>query len=123
MTDYVLAFEDYSSPPLTANQRLHWFEKAKRTRQVRSLTAEKAAHIPPMDKIAVQLVWFVNTSHRRDVDNVVPTLKAMCDGLVDAGVVPDDVPEFMEKRMPTIHQVKRDEMTARMTLIVTEVPA
>jgi crossover junction endodeoxyribonuclease RusA len=35
----------------------------------------------------VPLTWFANTRHRRDADNVVPTLKAACDGLVDAGVV------------------------------------
>ena len=39
----------------------------------------------------------------RDAENPTPTLNACCDGLVDAGIVKDDSPQFMTKDMPVIH--------------------
>ena len=36
---------------------------------------------------------------RRDQDNLVPTLKPCIDGLVDAGVIPDDTPEYVSWRV------------------------
>lgn len=92
----------YKMPPLTLNQRLHWATKARRTKDLRLLAKLSARKWPDMEKCQVELVWFVPTRHRRDVDNLVPTLKALCDGLVDAEVVPDDTPEFMVKLMPRI---------------------
>lgn len=93
---------NWTSPPLTANQRLHWRKKADITRKVREAAKKAAGEVPSLDKIRVGMTWVVRTQHRRDVDNTVPTLKALCDGLVDAGIVPDDVPELMAKTMPEI---------------------
>lgn len=98
----VLRF-DYPRPPLTANQRMHWRQKAAITADVRHATALLAARLPELGRCRVTLTWVVTTKHRRDADNLVPTLKAMCDGLVDAGVVEDDTPDLMEKVMPVIH--------------------
>jgi len=107
---------DYTSPPLTANQRMHWRKKAEITKTVRAVTALKAARIPALGKCRVTLTWVVTTKRRRDADNIVPTLKAMCDGLVDAGIVADDTPDLMEKVMPVIVYEKGG--TARMELRV-----
>lgn len=106
----------YASPPLHANQRLHWAQKKNLTKRVRAETAIKArdAQIPALGTCTVTLTWHVNTTHRRDADNIVPTLKAMCDGLVDAGVVEDDTPNFMHKIMPIIAYEKG--CVARMEL-------
>lgn len=53
-------------------------------------------------------------------DNLVPTLKAAADGLVDAGVVRDDTPDLMTKVMPILHEPDGDP---RVLLIVrTETP-
>lgn len=93
---------DWPSPPLTANQRLHWAKKAKITAKVRESAAYLLRNMPPAGRVRVTLTWVVHTKHRRDVDNVVPTLKALCDGIVDAGIVVDDTPEFMDKLMPVI---------------------
>jgi crossover junction endodeoxyribonuclease RusA len=95
---------DYPSPPITANQRHHWRKKAALTKQVRAATylLAKNAQVPAMGRCEVRLAWYVATKHRRDADNVVPTLKAMCDGLVDAGIVPDDTPAEMVKFMPEV---------------------
>lgn len=92
----------WASPPLHSNQRLHWAAKAKLTQMVRSAMHAHARHIPDLGKCEVELVWFVSDKRRRDADNVVPTLKALCDGLVDAEVVPDDTEAEMRKLMPRV---------------------
>lgn len=43
----------------------------------------------------------------------------MSDGLVDAGIVPDDSPQFMVKDMPVIHEARSP---ARLWLVVTPLP-
>lgn len=93
-------------PTLTANQRLHWAKKAKLTRHTRTIGYKAGSKFGNgYEHVTVGLEWRVFTKHRRDVDNIVPTLKALCDGLVDAGVVPDDTPDYMTKTMPEIRHV------------------
>ena len=48
-------------------------------------------------------------NRRRDVDNLMPTMKAACDALVDAQLVPDDTPDMMTKHMPIIHPAVKGE--------------
>lgn len=107
----------WDRPPLTANQRLHWAVKAKLTKHIRVTAARLARDVPFLDRVEVELVWVVTDRRRRDAENPVPTLKALCDGLVDADVVPDDTPGFMVKRMPVIRfeagGVRRLELTIR----------
>lgn len=98
---YDLTFE-YPSPPLSLNQRLHPLAKARLTREVREDTNRLGQGIPAMQRCEVWLTWYVTDRRRRDEENPVPTLKAMCDELVTLGVVPDDTPEFMVKHMPRI---------------------
>jgi crossover junction endodeoxyribonuclease RusA len=106
----------YDRPPLTANQRLHWAAKAKLTRELRGGAAATTAHVPSMELCQVELTWFVTDKRRRDVDNLMPTLKALCDGLVDSGIVPDDTPDMMRKLMPEIIYMGKGEGPARMEL-------
>lgn len=110
---------NYPRPPLTANQRLHWRKKADLTRQLRETVAWLARPIPFLHRIDVTLTWVVNDRRRRDVDNVVPTLKAICDGLVDVDIVPDDTPQFMTKHMPVIEY--RAGVTPHLELVIEEV--
>jgi crossover junction endodeoxyribonuclease RusA len=93
----------WTKAPLSLNDRLHHMVKAKKTAELRSLMAREAAHVGSLRwPIEVALVWVVKDTRRRDEENIVATLKPLCDGLVDAGIVPDDTPEFMVKRMPAI---------------------
>lgn len=57
----------------------------------------------------VQLHYLPADNRRRDTDNLVATLKPLCDGLVDYGLVPDDTPEFMAKPEPIIHKHERGD--------------
>lgn len=112
----ILTF-DWPRPPLNANQRLHWAQKSKLTRDIRNMTAIRAFHMDAAERITVQLTWVVTDKRRRDSDNIYPTFKAMCDGLVDAGIVPDDTPEYMDKRAPLIRHEPGGK--ARLELEVT----
>ena len=120
MTAYAIHTFPWPSPPLTMNQRLHWAAKAKLTAMVREAAALKLRGFPPVHRVEVTLTWVVRTKHRRDAENPIPTLKALCDGIVDAGVVLDDVPELMTKHMPVIRYDPTVE--AHMILEVEEIP-
>ncbi|UGS26365.1 hypothetical protein K8F61_17320 [Microbacterium resistens] len=112
----------WGAPPLTANHRLHFREEAKRTAAIRRAAREGAVaqRIPAMTRPTVTLVWLVETRHRRDADNLVPTLKALADGLVDARVTADDTPEAMHKPMPIIAYAKGHPAAPGMTLLLWE---
>ena len=92
-------------PPLTMNQRLHWRQRAERTRVTRHAVGIRAValHLAPADHVSVQLHYASGDNRRRDTDNLVATLKPCVDGLVDAGLVVDDDPAHVTTIMPTIH--------------------
>lgn len=94
----------YTRPPLTLNQKMHWAVKAKLTRQVRSTVCSLArqARIGQHEQVDVVLEYTPRDSRRRDRDNLVATLKPCLDGLVDAGLVPDDSPQFLSWSAPVI---------------------
>lgn len=83
---------------LTANQRFHWAEKARRVaywRDLARVTALGARHAaglpaPALQRAHVLAVITWPTNHRRDVSNWHPTIKACVDGIADAGWLPDD---------------------------------
>lgn len=94
----------WTTPPLSLNSREHWARTARTTAEVRRIVGWLAQRhrIPYRDRIAVTLVYVPADARRRDADNLVPVLKAACDGLVDAGIVDDDTPRYMVKAMPVI---------------------
>lgn len=94
----------FNKPPITANNRFHWAKKAKITKQIRheALIRAKAARIKPSEHVHVKLMYRPADNRRRDPSNLMPTQKALVDGLVDAGVVPDDTPQYVTEYMPTI---------------------
>ena len=119
LTVPVFVFElPWEKPPLTENQRLHWRKKSALVKAIRSHVHWMTVRVPHFDRIRVDLEWVVTTRHRRDADNIVPTLKAICDGLVDAGIVDDDTPDFMDKQMPTLTY----ELGGRPRLVLTITP-
>lgn len=114
---------DWEKAPLSLNYRMHRMQAAKITKELRSMMHAQARRIPNMTRCQVELVWWVNTKHRRDEENIVPVLKALCDGLVDAEVVADDVPEFMHKLMPSIRYVPKKQRVSCFEFTVSEVGA
>lgn len=100
MSDTVRIKLPYTELPLSLNHRMHWAKQSRITKDVRLdgyfLTRKyfkRATH----QHLIVELELIVPDKRRRDTDNPVATLKALCDGIVDAGTVPDDTPEYMTK--------------------------
>ena len=104
--------------PLSLNSRMHWRTKAKHTKQWRMFAAFNAARYPVLPACDVTLTWYVTDNRRRDEDNLYLLLKALCDGLVDAGVVADDTHQYMGKRCRIEHAPKGTP-TAYMELHVS----
>lgn len=85
---------------LNANERLHWAVKAKKTkhlRQVAAMTAQ-ANRARPYGGIVRVDYLFQYPDRRRplDRDNLRPSVKALTDGLTDAGLFPDDSDEYID---------------------------
>jgi len=111
----------YVKPPLSLNDRMHWRKKSSITSALRSATTLllRAKRVPPLEYAVVRLEWVVPTRTRRDSDNPIATLKVCADALVDAGVLPDDTPQYVSKRETDIVYEKG---SARLTFIVTGTP-
>ena len=101
-----------SRPPLHANQRMGHHEKARVTAQVRRDCGwtVRAQRLGRHEHVTVGLEWRPTTNRRRDGgENLAPLLKAAVDSIVDAGVVPDDVPEHVTRTMPALLPVGEGE--------------
>ena len=100
----------YEKPPLSMNDRMHWRKKNGLTQHIRGNTwaLAKSAKVPTgLGHVTVCLHYRPRDRRRRDADNLMPVLKAACDGLVDAGLVADDTPDLMSKLMPVIHPAEK----------------
>lgn len=78
---------------LSANQRLHWAPKANITKQWRQLARLLAGmHGLPtgLDRVHITATIHKTNGRAYDVHNLVPTCKAIVDGLVDYGLIQDD---------------------------------
>lgn len=116
----------FGKPLLTMNQRRHHFAVARDVKVLRQAAAflMRKHHVPRnQSHVVVSLHYTPRDNRRRDADNLVPTLKALCDGIVDAGIVADDTPTYMTKHMPVITPADKDpKRTSRLTLTVACTP-
>ena len=73
------------------------WERAKLTKEWRTgfQLLAKSEKIPPMAWITVTVEPHQKGGRLQDVGACNPAVKAAIDGLVDAGVLPDDSPEFV----------------------------
>ena len=84
----------------TMNKRYHWAVRARLTKVWRTagMVAARNAkleggindHLRPC---LVRVTFGVPDRRRRDPHNTAPTVKAIVDGMVDAGLWPDDTPD------------------------------
>lgn len=106
----------------TSNQRLHHmaeYRLRRRLRQEAALTA-RARRLPRLERAAVYYVLHPRPIKRsRDPGNWAPTVKAYVDGLVDAGLLPDDNSVHMVGPYPEMGPPVTTG-GARMSLVVVE---
>ena len=103
---------DYPRPlrGLHANDRTHWAVRAENTLTIRNEVFYKvrAAKVPALERIQVDVTWVVFDRRTRDIDNLYPWCKAIYDAIgsnkgISARIVDDDSPEYFDKPAPTIH--------------------
>ena len=124
MTRYTLTIQVHKAIWLTANQRLHWSTRMRRTRMLRAYAASEARiHGLAGRRLGPSVVTVVigyPTTGRVDPTNAAPTVKAIVDGLVDARVWDDDdhlhIPSVAFTRDPQ----KSPKGTHTVTLIIQE---
>ena len=109
-----------SERPWTANaeRRWHHHKRAQVVRDARERWAWLALseQIPPMMRISIEATPLrINARSMPDVAACYPAVKAAIDGLVDAGVIPDDNPVHLDRitfRAPQI--AKREGLRIRL---------
>jgi hypothetical protein len=94
----------HEARPWTTNaeRRLSPFERARHVREWRRAfaTLAREAGIPPLERVRVMVIPHTATARNlADTGGHYPAAKAALDGLVDAGILPDDsgrhVPEIV----------------------------
>ncbi len=110
--------------PLSLNDRRHHMAHAAMKKQVRLNAKNLAlyAKIPALARIAIELHYCPRDSRRRDEINLVATLKPAEDGIVDAGVIPDDTKQWSQPTMPVL-DAPSTLTTIRLYLLIRELPA
>lgn len=88
---------------MTANGRLHWSQRARRTKALRfrARMLARSQQVPHyVGRVRVDFEVSTRTAGRFDPGNAYPTVKAIVDGLTDAGVWDDDDSEHLEGPVP-----------------------
>lgn len=106
---------------LNANDRdAHWARRKRVTEALREATgwSARTQRIPALQRAYILGVYEPPDRRRRDPANLYPSFKACVDGLVDAGVLPDDDAAHLEGPDMRLGEVCR---RGRLVLHVTEV--
>ena len=112
------------SPIITPNGREHWSRRSECAQVWRSAARllAKQAHIPSLERVAVALDHWPKDRRRRDPDRNSLVLKWCLDGIVDAGIIPDDDAAHVAEVALRMHP-PREDRRAVWLLTVTEVAA
>jgi hypothetical protein len=79
---------------LNANDRMHWAEKARITKNLRAMGAIAARQVEPMERAHLTIRVGYSDNRRRDDHNLMPTYKALIDGITEH-LLPDDDREHL----------------------------
>ena len=103
-------------------RRWHWTRKRRVAREIRRTAAwcARAAKIPTLDRAHIAYVVHIPSRRKFDPPNWAPSAKAAIDGLVDAGVLPDDD----STHVIGVEARAGDPVKGyQLVLVITEVPA
>lgn len=86
-----------ASDVLNLNDREHWRLKANKSKYIRQLAEQiaRASRAPHLKRALLTVEIAFPDRKRRDSHNWMATVKPIVDGLVDAGVLPDDDAEHL----------------------------
>lgn len=92
----VLHFELPRALVLNANDRMHWAPKANIVRNLRAMGRREGSFAESMTKAHLTIKVGYADKRRRDDHNLMPTYKALIDGIVSDGrLLPDDSREYL----------------------------
>lgn len=113
-------FTMYASDALNENHRHHWASVAARRRELRRWAAHLAAatRAPRLGRARVTATVRLSSHGRRDPLNWAPTVKPLLDGLVDAGVLPDDDAAHLEGPYLTTDPTRSPRRLGRATTTI-----
>ncbi len=99
--EFILSNTKHKKEMLNANDRPHWTQKAKITaylRQIGRLKVSEGKYTTYTKKSPCGLVVtiYAPTKRRMDPPNFYPTIKALIDGMTDAGLWTDDNHEIIK---------------------------
>ena len=86
---------------LSSNDRLHWAVKSRKTAELReraqyqSLNALRAGTLKPAFGRVLVTAGIQYRTGRADPANAYPTIKALIDGMTDAGIWEDDSAKYL----------------------------
>lgn len=107
MTEHLLELS-WRELPMSQNKKLHHMA-VHRERGIiinEVLVRSRAAKLPTnLDRVHVELHWMPAVIRSRDTDNPAPSVKALIDGLVRYGLVPDDNSHHVSSET-VIHEAK-----------------
>lgn len=90
---------------------------AKRYRRIAKEAVEaERIETAPWDCVRVEVAFYHTTRRDRDQDNAMGSLKAVYDGIVDAGLVAKDTPAHMQRGLP---EFRIDKECPRVVLTLT----
>ncbi|MFE0059951.1 hypothetical protein [Streptomyces sp. NPDC059003] len=107
---------------LSSNQRLHYMAEYRLKKRLRheAMATARAERLPTLDRAVVYYVLHPRPIKRkRDPGNWAPTAKAYVDGLVDAGLLPDDNSDHLLGPYPEMGPPVKTGGT-RMSLVIVE---
>ena len=87
---------EFNDIPPGPNDRMHFMVRAKETKRWRRWAALLAGGIPPQSRVRLSAIFRRRALGRADADNDLARLKPVADGVVAAGVVPDDNRAYVE---------------------------
>lgn len=90
---------------ISANDSLHWAERRKKVAALRDRGRVLAhnwtlKHRPYFQRAELRVAVTWPDRRKRDAGNIQPTLKAIVDGFVDKGLLPDDDDEHFRGPYP-----------------------
>ena len=100
-----LAFQPPFEPwSLNMERTKHWSWRARRARDWRlcAMSAARNAGVGPQPPSVIEVELPFTRNGRRDPSNYLPAVKAAVDGLVDAGLWPDDTPDYVSVAEPSL---------------------
>ena len=97
-----------------AKRNPHEYARMKET--CTAMVAWLAKKLPSYEKVALVITWY-EPDHRRDPDNIMAGQKFIMDGLVQAGVIPDDSQKYI---LGIYHGFKVDRKNPRVEVEIVD---